>query len=384
MSVLPITNKAHVSNPAGKSDLTGESKILRELDFRRMIEIERKRTERTNKPFVLMLLEPSDHYECKETVHFLESLLAILQLLIRDTDSIGWYKEQSSVGVVYTGFDANVKSSVVNAIREKVITTLKINLTSNKYDQVIISFHIFPDNWMYNNPEGSKDPILYTDHRSTNNSRRTLLLVKRAVDIFFASLMLITLAPLFAVISLAIKASSKGPVLFRQQRVGWYGKPFTFLKFRSMYDNNDDRVHREYVTKLIANESKRQLAKKSGHQAYKLKNDRRVTAVGRILRKSSMDELPQLINVLIGDMSLVGPRPPLPYEVEVYQTWHRRRVMEVKPGITGLWQVTGRSRMRFDEMVRLDLRYATQWSPWLDLKILMLTPLAVLKGDGAY
>jgi lipopolysaccharide/colanic/teichoic acid biosynthesis glycosyltransferase len=196
--------------------------------------------------------------------------------------------------------------------------------------------------------------------------------------------MLITLAPLFAVISLAIKASSKGPVLFRQQRVGWYGKPFTFLKFRSMYDNNDDRVHREYVTKLIANESKRQLAKKSGHQAYKLKNDRRVTAVGRILRKSSMDELPQLINVLIGDMSLVGPRPPLPYEVEVYQTWHRRRVMEVKPGITGLWQVTGRSRMRFDEMVRLDLRYATQWSPWLDLKILMLTPLAVLKGDGAY
>jgi lipopolysaccharide/colanic/teichoic acid biosynthesis glycosyltransferase len=192
------------------------------------------------------------------------------------------------------------------------------------------------------------------------------------------------LAPLFVMIALAIKASSKGPVLFKQLRVGRYGKPFTFLKFRSMYVNNDDTVHRQYVTKLIANEAAQQKSNGNNHDAYKLMDDKRVTTVGRLLRRSSMDELPQLLNVLIGDMSLVGPRPPLPYEVAVYQTWHRRRVLEVKPGITGLWQVTGRSKVKFDEMVRLDLQYATSWSPWLDFKILMLTPLAVIKGEGAY
>ena len=117
----------------------------------------------------------------------------------------------------------------------------------------------------------------------------------------------------------------------------------------------------------------------NGEGVYKLASDKRITPIGRFLRKTSLDELPQFINVLRGEMSLVGPRPPIPYEVAAYQTWHRRRVLEVKPGITGLWQVTGRSRVRFDEMVRLDLRYAT-WSPWLDLKILLRTPRAVIKG----
>ena len=112
---------------------------------------------------------------------------------------------------------------------------------------------------------------------------------------------------------------------------------------------------------------------------YKLTNDKRITPIGKFLRQTSLDELPQLINVLKGDMSLVGPRPPIPYELAAYQTWHRRRVLEVKPGITGLWQVTG-SRVKFDEMVRLDLRYATSWTPWLDLKILIRTPVAVIKG----
>ena len=117
---------------------------------------------------------------------------------------------------------------------------------------------------------------------------------------------------------------------------------------------------------------------------YKITNDKRVTPIGKFLRRTSLDELPQFINVLRGEMSLVGPRPAIPYELAVYKTWHRRRVLEVKPGITGLWQVTGRSRVKFDDMVRLDLRYATSWSPWLDFKILMRTPMAVIKGSGAY
>jgi lipopolysaccharide/colanic/teichoic acid biosynthesis glycosyltransferase len=119
-------------------------------------------------------------------------------------------------------------------------------------------------------------------------------------------------------------------------------------------------------------------------EIYKIVSDPRVTQTGRLLRKSSLDELPQLINVLKGEMSLVGPRPPLPYEYERYSTWHRRRLMEVKPGITGLWQVNGRSRTTFDEMVRLDLEYVRSWSIWLDLKILLRTPAAVLSGEGAY
>jgi len=144
--------------------------------------------------------------------------------------------------------------------------------------------------------------------------------------------------------------------------------------------NNDNRVHQEYVTKLI-NEGTPSTSEQGN--LYKLKGDRRITPLGSFLRKTSLDELPQFINVLRGDMSLVGPRPPIPYELAAYQTWHRRRLLEVKPGITGLWQVTGRSTVDFDTMVRLDLKYATSWTPLLDLKILLMTPLAVIRGSGA-
>jgi lipopolysaccharide/colanic/teichoic acid biosynthesis glycosyltransferase len=150
-----------------------------------------------------------------------------------------------------------------------------------------------------------------------------------------------------------------------------------------MLVNNDHSAHKEYVTKFIASEANKQPANGNGKSVYKLTGDPRVTRVGKFLRRTSLDELPQFLNVLTGEMSLVGPRPPIPYELAAYQTWHRRRLLEVKPGITGLWQVTGRSRVNFDEMVRLDLRYATSWSPSLDFSILMRTPIAVIKGEGA-
>jgi lipopolysaccharide/colanic/teichoic acid biosynthesis glycosyltransferase len=192
--------------------------------------------------------------------------------------------------------------------------------------------------------------------------------------------------PVFLAIALAITASSRGPILFRQQRIGQYGKPFTFLKFRSMKANNDSSVHEQYVAQLIAGNAQRFPSNGNGDGAgiYKLTNDARVTRVGAFLRRSSLDELPQVFNVLMGHMSLVGPRPAIPYEVAAYQTWHRRRVLEVKPGITGLWQVNGRCRLSFDEMVRLDIQYAKICSPWVDMKILLRTPRAVLVGDGAY
>jgi lipopolysaccharide/colanic/teichoic acid biosynthesis glycosyltransferase len=204
--------------------------------------------------------------------------------------------------------------------------------------------------------------------------------MKRTMDIIGSALMLVLCAPLLLIIAATVKATSKGPVLFKQHRVGQYGRRFTFLKFRSMRVDNDPSVHREYVTKLIAGEAERIQASANGTGVYKLTNDKRITRIGAFLWKTSLDELPQFLNVLKGDMSLVGPRPPIPYELAAYQTWHRRRVLEVKPGITGLWQVTGRSLVKFDDMVRLDLRYATSWSPWLDLKILLRTPGAVVKG----
>ncbi|MCH8268616.1 MAG: sugar transferase [Acidobacteria bacterium] len=200
------------------------------------------------------------------------------------------------------------------------------------------------------------------------------------MDIVGSILALIVFSPVFVAIALAIKLSSKGPILFRQDRVGQYGKSFTFLKFRSMHCASDHSLHKEYVRRLIAGKTD----PKQSKGVYKIVADPRVTRVGEFLRKTSLDEFPQFLNVLRGEMSLVGPRPPIPYEFESYDIWHRRRVLEVKPGITGLWQVTGRSRTTFDDMVRLDLRYARSWSPWLDLKILLKTPQAVFSRQGAY
>jgi lipopolysaccharide/colanic/teichoic acid biosynthesis glycosyltransferase len=166
--------------------------------------------------------------------------------------------------------------------------------------------------------------------------------------------------------------------------VGQYGKKFTFLKFRTMHAHNNSSIHEDYVRRFISGKVNSRISDRGQPPVYKLVHDPRVTRLGRFLRKTSLDELPQFINVLKGEMSLVGPRPPIPYECDVYDLWHRRRVLEAKPGITGLWQVNGRSKTTFDEMVRLDLRYARSWSLWLDLKILLKTPQAVLFGEGAF
>jgi lipopolysaccharide/colanic/teichoic acid biosynthesis glycosyltransferase len=204
---------------------------------------------------------------------------------------------------------------------------------------------------------------------------------KRAIDILGSAALLLLLAPVLLITAALVKLKSPGPVFFRQERVGRMMKSFTMLKFRTMHVNADSKIHQEYVSSLI--KAKAASHGTSGEQVFKLTADPRVTPIGRILRKTSIDELPQLINVLRGEMSLVGPRPPLHYEVEQYQRWHCRRVLEAKPGLTGLWQVAGRSRTTFDEMVRLDLRYARTRSLWTDIKILLATPGAVFAGKGA-
>jgi exopolysaccharide biosynthesis polyprenyl glycosylphosphotransferase len=197
------------------------------------------------------------------------------------------------------------------------------------------------------------------------------LFFKRVVDVALATIVLVFAAPLMGLVALVIKLDSPGPTLFRQERVGKGGRPFTLYKFRSMGVGAEDQ--KELLRNL--NEADGPL--------FKIKEDPRVTRLGRLLRRLSLDELPQFYNVLRGDMSLIGPRPPLPEEVVQYQPWHMRR-LEIAPGITGLWQVSGRSELPFDEMALLDIYYIEQWTPALDVKILLRTIPTVLFGDGAY
>ena len=197
------------------------------------------------------------------------------------------------------------------------------------------------------------------------------LLVKRLIDVTVAAVGLVLCAPLFLLIALAIRLDSPGPIIFRQTRVGLRGRHFEMYKFRSMH------VGAEEQQDMLAD------LNEADGPIFKIRDDPRLTRVGRILRRLSLDELPQLVNVLRGEMSLVGPRPPIPAEVEKYQEWHKKR-LEAPPGMTGLWQVSGRSRLSFDEMVLLDIYYIENWSLWLDFKILMRTIPKVLLGEGAY
>jgi exopolysaccharide biosynthesis polyprenyl glycosylphosphotransferase len=195
--------------------------------------------------------------------------------------------------------------------------------------------------------------------------------VKRAIDVVIALCLLIIITPVLALVAFAITLDSPGPILFRQVRSGKNSEPFTFLKFRSM------------VVDAEARRQQLEAFNEADGPIFKIRNDPRITRVGRFLRHTSLDELPQLWNVLRGDMSLVGPRPPLPSEVMKYEPWQLQRLL-VKPGITGLWQVSGRSNVGFAEMVLLDLHYIQNWSLWLDLRIMLRTVLAVLLAHGAY
>jgi lipopolysaccharide/colanic/teichoic acid biosynthesis glycosyltransferase len=355
-----------------------ERRHLDEESFRRVIAVERKRTERSKAPFVLMLVEVSQDRGARSEAA-LEVVMQALLASSRDTDVVGWYKGKRTIGALFTGLLPGEKSSILLTILTRATSTLREQMSFEQFNLISMSLHYYPDDWDENGPDGPSNPALYPDLSKQANSKQPLLILKRTLDILGSLLLLCICLPFGVVIAIAIKLTSKGPILFRQMRVGQHGRQFEFLKFRSMYVNNDNRVHQEYVTKLI-NEGTPSSSERGN--LYKLKGDRRITPLGSFLRKTSLDELPQFINVLRGDMSLVGPRPPIPYELAAYQTWHRRRLLEVKPGITGLWQVTGRSTVDFDTMVRLDLKYATSWTPLLDLKILLMTPLAVIRGSG--
>jgi lipopolysaccharide/colanic/teichoic acid biosynthesis glycosyltransferase len=235
---------------------------------------------------------------------------------------------------------------------------------------------------------GNSQSLVSSGHAS--HDRRIHFLCKRALDLVLATCLLILFAPLMLLISVLIKLDTPGPIFFVQERVGarrrsqdgqsrWEIGSFPFIKFRSMIQEADQAIHRDHVKAFV--EGRLENAP-NGSARFKLAKDPRVTRVGRILRKTSLDELPQFINVLRGEMSLVGPRPVPLYEVASYQPWQRERLAAI-PGVTGLWQVRGRTELSFDEMVRLDVEYIRRQSLWLDIKILFLTIPAVLSGRGA-
>ena len=361
------------------------AEILSETAFQRLICLERKRSERSKRRFVLLLIDIGGSRPNGKNGRVLVNILTTLRTATRETDFTGWYKTDSVVGVMFTEIVLE-NSLVLSMILERISSVVRDRLDTEEFSRIKFSFHVFPDEWDTQSPEGPIDSTLYPDLKDREQTNRTGRVTKRMIDIVGSVTLMILLLPVFLIIAAVVKLTSRGPVLFRQKRIGQHGAPFTFLKFRSMYVGNDSGQHKEYVRALITGRAERQPVNgnSNGTGVFKLTNDPRITPVGRFLRRSSLDELPQLINVLRGDMSLVGPRPAVPYEVEAYATWHRRRVLEAKPGITGLWQVYGRCRVGFEDMVRLDLRYARECSPWLDLKILLQTPRAVIGGEGAY
>lgn len=354
----------------------GEVVIVPEQSFAKMLRLERRRGERSGKPFMLVLLSGWDAGQ-PESMQMVQPIAEAIAACTRETDLLGWYDEEETLGLLLTEL-GEVDARTSSVIAEKLGAALLCAVGPEDASQIHVSIQMYPP------PKGSDEDsgpqnFVYRDLSKPKANPAKSRVLKRAVDILGSIFALILFSPVFVIIAVLIKLTSKGPILFSQKRVGQYGRMFNFYKFRSMYPDNDHTIHKEYVTSLIAGKE----GLKQKNQSYKLENDPRITPFGKFIRRTSLDEIPQFVNVLKGDMSLVGPRPPVPYEFASYRPWHKRRVLEIQPGLTGLWQVKGRSRTTFDEMVRMDIRYAETQSLLQDVKIILMTPAAMFSGKGA-
>ncbi len=374
--------RAHVSVPDMGN--TPSRMLLSEDAFVSMLYLERRRAERASNRFVLILVDVTKNlsgFSNKERT--IQKLTKSLNEATRETDIIGWYVEDSLIGVIGTELGDASNELIQQKFLERMRNIFEVKMGWEKSASISVSFHFFPEDRDKNNGDHTANIKLYPEMQKRENTRKLPLAIKRGIDIVGSSAALFFFSPIFAVVAIAVKLTSKGPVLFKQERLGQHGKTFTVLKFRSMRTDCDAKIHQQYVERFIAGQVDGN-AGEAQKPVFKIQMDPRITPIGKFIRKTSLDELPQFWNVLRGDMSLVGPRPSLAYEYRAYELWHRRRVLEIKPGITGLWQVEGRSRTRFDDMVRLDLKYARRWSVWLDLRILAQTPAAVIQGTGAH
>lgn len=371
------TNRIGAGLAAGLSPTDIDSRrrlaadVLSRQRFLEQLHLEKRRADRSKAPLSLVIMKFAS--DGMFDVNDLRDVLTDLCLSTRETDVVG-YLGDGRVAFLLPYSESNAAEAfsklIVARVDTPAVTVESATYTDRRFDKLL-------------QEALASDESTPMPSRRTPHNRGFALAIKRAMDVVGAILLLAICSPLIFLTAVAVKLSSPGPIIFRQTRIGFGGVPFTFYKFRSMRVDGDDRVHREYVSKLIAGQHHAINQGDAEKPIYKLRTDSRVTRVGRVIRKTSIDELPQLFNVLKGEMSLVGPRPPVTYEAERYQSWHMRRLQEVRPGMTGLWQVEGRSKTSFDDMVRLDLRYVRNWSLGLDLKILLKTIFVVVRTDGA-
>jgi exopolysaccharide biosynthesis polyprenyl glycosylphosphotransferase len=344
--------------------------MLSKHNFLRQLRLEKRRTERSKAPLSLVLFNID--LETPDGANQMRALSESLRSCKRETDVLG-YVADDCLGFLLPDTNEQGAQSFTRNVR-----TRNDNVG---YSTVVATY---PDQVFESLTEGSHGHVdnapLFLDHEHTQGKIGAWF--KRALDIVGSAALLLALSPIMIVTAIAVRVTSPGAAIFKQQRLGRFGKSFQIYKFRSMSAKNDDKSHREYVAKLIQGNLAEINNGDAENPVYKMTRDPRITKVGHFIRKTSIDELPQLFNVFLGDMSLVGPRPPLRYEAEKYQVWHLRRILEVRPGITGLWQVIGRSTTSFDEMVRLDLRYIREWSFWMDLRILLETVRVVVMRSG--
>jgi exopolysaccharide biosynthesis polyprenyl glycosylphosphotransferase len=358
----PRAVDVHAGRARGRRWTGGRPHVVAQGLFRHALIRERRRADRFEQPFMLLLVSPPPGAAGDSGTW--EPVIEALAVAKRETDLLGWFENGSVLGLILPEIDSK-DSAFPRKLHQRVTGELAARLDVESAASFELRLHLHSGAGM----------------ASDRNPGAVRLALKRGLDILGSLGLLAVLSPLFLAIAAVIRLTSPGPIFFRQERIGEGAKPFRMLKFRTMQVHADPAIHQQYVRQFIRTNAA--AAAVGPEVVFKITNDPRVTRVGRFLRRTSLDELPQFWNVLKGEMSLVGPRPPLPYEVEEYKTWHYRRVFEAKPGITGLWQVTGRSRTTFDEMVRLDLRYARTHSVWTDIKILLATPRAVISGKGA-
>jgi len=329
-------------------------------DFHKVLKRERFRADRNNHEFSLIVFDVG---ALKKNMGAARHFIDILTSRVRISDEVGLYDKRRLAVLL-----PDTSSRGAQVLADKVCREIP---TSASYPEYECFTYTYPSQKrfvvnsfsMSNRFEKDVNIKIATGHKTP--------LWKRAIDIIFASIFLLALSPLLVLVAIMIKMVSSGPVFFKQKRVGRSGKTFTMYKFRTMNVNNNTAVHHEYLKDLINGDSKRE------KPMEKLKNDSRIIPMGKFFRKTCIDELPQFINVLRGEMSLVGPRPCIPYEAEEYLCWHARR-FDIIPGLTGLWQVSGKNNTTFKEMIRLDIEYAVRRSFLLDIKILLKTPMVVL------
>ncbi len=344
--------------------------------FHKVLLRERERSDRTGLPLSLFVFRENNHSFSNGS---LGDLVDILHKRVRLTDEIGWY-DKFRVGLILpqTGLKNAMKFS------EDLQELLKRRTLSYDYEIFIYPAPLSKNFQNVSGLENDSPPGIGEDDRHSPIENSMVAIHhpfhkypfwKRLFDFAGALAGLIFFSPLFLMIATAIKIMSPGPSLFRQVRIGYHGKPFTLLKFRTMHCDSESFPHEQYLEDLIQSGGKRMVKLDES-------DDPRIFAFGKILRKTCLDELPQLVNVLRGEMSLVGPRPCLPYEAKKYHLWHTKR-FDAMPGLTGLWQVSGKNNTTFNEMVRLDIEYGRRKSLWLDLKIIVKT-IPALITDSAH